>query len=74
MKGESILVKALVLIMTLLTVAAVFGLSYLCCAGAYWVVCWAFGLTFSWQNAVGVWIISIVLIGPLLQSRRNGNV
>jgi hypothetical protein len=26
-----------------------------------WVVCWAFGFTFSWRIAIGIWVLSMLL-------------
>lgn len=35
--------------------------SFLLTAGFTWVVTWAFGLGFSWQIAIGVWVCSIAI-------------
>lgn len=36
-------------------------------AGFYFVICWAFGLTFTWKIAFGVWVI-IIFIHTIVQN------
>ena len=48
-------------LIAILIIVVVFTLSFLVIAGMYWIVCWAFGMVFSWQIAVGVWVVYTVL-------------
>ena len=36
-------------------------------AGFYFAICWAFGLTFTWKIAFGVWVI-VVLIHNIVRN------
>lgn len=36
-------------------------ISFSITSGMIWVVCWAFGLAFSWRLAVGIWVVLIIL-------------
>jgi len=57
-----------VLMIVAIIVAAVFlGLGIT--AGLVKIVCWAFGLTFMWRYAIGVWAL-ICLLGSIF---KNGS-
>ncbi len=44
-----------------LLAAAILGISFLLTAGIFWLICWAFALTFSWKIAFGCWLVVLVL-------------
>ncbi len=48
-------------LMVILFIVALLGVAFLFSVGLTWVICWAFGLQFSWKIAVGVWILVIIL-------------
>lgn len=60
----------MVYLLTALIVLAVFALDFLGLSGIYWVVCWAFGLTFTWPIALAIWLVTLVLAGIFKGSRR----
>jgi len=31
--------------------------------GFVWVICWCFGIVFTWKIVLGVWIVSMMLAG-----------
>lgn len=33
------------------------AISFLVIAGLFWLICWAFSLTFTWKVAFGIWLI-----------------
>lgn len=47
-----------------------FGLSFLISAGLIWVVCWAFGLAWSWKLALGLWVV-MLLISSAVKSHNS---
>lgn len=50
-----------IVIFTVLGVALLYALSFLATAFLIWVVCWAFGFTFSWPLAIGVFAVLCIL-------------
>lgn len=54
--------KALI---TILIIAICLAISFFCTAGLVWVVCWAFGLTWSWKIALGVWAALCLISGAV---------
>ena len=53
----------LLVLLVLLIIAIVLALDFFICAGLVWVICWAFGLVFTWKIAIGVWVITLLLSG-----------
>ena len=49
------------------------GFVFLVVSGIYWVVAWAFDLTFSWKYSVGISVIWI-LLSQLFKSARTPRV
>lgn len=45
----------------ILIMIGVWILDFLLTAGAVWLVCFAFGLVFSWKIVLGIWAIIAVL-------------
>lgn len=45
------------------------AISFAIVAGLYWVICWAFSLTFSWKIAIGIWVIVTILRNIFKSSR-----
>lgn len=37
------------------------SISFLLTSGIFWLICWAFTLTFSWKIAFGVWLITLII-------------
>ena len=54
---------AAAIIIAILSFLAFAGISYLIVAGLVWVVCFAFGLEWSWLISLGIWVILILLKG-----------
>lgn len=52
----------------ILAVIAVLAIDFLITAGAIWVICWAFGLSWSWKFAIGVWLV-MALISAAVKAR-----
>lgn len=46
-----------------------FGLSFGITSALIYGICWAFGITFTWKLAIGLWFIFLIL-----HSIFNGNV
>lgn len=57
-------------LITLLIVLLALGLDFAVISGIYWVVCWAFGFTFTWPIALAIWLITIVLAGIFKGSKN----
>lgn len=55
--------KIVTVIVGILVVAAVIALSIGSVGLFYWIVCWAFHLTFSWRICIGVWAVLALLKG-----------
>lgn len=53
--------KIVAVIVGILVVAAVIALSIGSVGLLYWIVCWAFHLTFSWKIAIGIWAILAII-------------
>lgn len=43
------------ILIAILIIAICLAISFFSTAGLVWVVCWAFGLLWSWKIALGVW-------------------
>lgn len=56
-------------LITLLIVLLALGLDFAFTSGVYWVVCWAFGFTFTWPIAIAIWLITIVLASIFKSSK-----
>lgn len=56
-------------LITLLILLLALGLDFAIMSGVYWVVCWAFGFTFTWPIAIAIWLITIVLAGIFKSSK-----
>ena len=54
--------KALI---TILIIAICLAISFFGTAGLVWVVCWAFGLSWSWKIALGVWAALCLISGAV---------
>lgn len=57
-------------LITLFILLLALGLDFALMSGVYWVVCWAFGFTFTWPIAIAIWLITIVLAG-IFKSSKN---
>lgn len=55
--------KVLTVIFAVLLIALCVALSVLYVGLLYWIVCWAFHLTFSWRICIGVWAVLALLKG-----------
>ena len=55
--------KIVAVIVGILVVAAVIALSIGSVGFLYWIICWAFHLTFSWRICIGVWTVLALLKG-----------
>lgn len=44
----------------IILVIVAFAFSFLCTAGLIWLICWAFGLGFSWKITFGIWLVLIL--------------
>lgn len=49
----------------ILIIAICLAISFLGTAGLVWVVCWAFGLSWSWKIALGVWAALCLISGTV---------
>lgn len=49
------------MITIILLTALCVGISFLLTSGIFWLICWAFALTFSWKIAFGVWLIILIV-------------
>lgn len=54
--------KALI---TILIIAICLAISFFGTAGLVWVVCWVFGLSWSWKIALGVWAALCLISGAV---------
>lgn len=54
--------KALIAI---LIIAICLAISFFGTVGLVWVVCWAFGLSWSWKIALGVWAALCLISGAV---------
>ena len=55
--------KVIMLWITFISAIAIFiGLSFLIVAGLTWLICFGFGIAFSWRIAVGVFAVYVLLI------------
>ena len=54
--------KALI---TILIIAICLAISFFGTSGLVWVVCWAFGLSWSWEIALGVWAALCLISGAV---------
>lgn len=54
--------KLIGIILVILIVVAAEAISFGVIALMFFGICWAFGLTFSWKIAVGVWLIISLLV------------
>lgn len=59
------------LIILISAILLLLGLDFCITSGLFWVVCWAFGLTFTWKIALGIWVISIFLAAIFKSGRKN---
>lgn len=48
-------------IMVIITFICILVLSYFATVGLSWLICWGFGVTFSWKVATAVWAIIFIL-------------
>lgn len=55
--------KVIMLWITIISAIVIFiGLSFLIVAGLTWLICFGFGIVFSWRIAVGVFAVYALLI------------
>lgn len=47
------------------------ALSLAITGGLVWLVCWAFGWTWSWKIALGVWAVSCLVSGAVKATYKN---
>lgn len=55
----------LAVILGIALVAIFLGLSYLIVAGLVWIICFGFGLEWSWLISLGVWALLILIRGGI---------
>lgn len=48
-------------ILTVLLVALILAIDFGITAGGTWLVCWGFGLEFTWPAVIAVWVIFTAL-------------
>ena len=58
-------------IVIIITVICILVLSYFATAGLFWLICWGFGMTFSWKIATAVWAI-IFILGSIFRGGKGG--
>ena len=61
-----------IVLIYVLMIAAILGLDILATALIYKVICWAFGLTFSWKIAIGISFV-LMLLQSVFKTRVNVN-
>lgn len=69
LKNKFLKDKIIVTILSIILFVIIFGLSYFCTAGVFWLICKCFNWTFSWKIAAGIWLILF-----LLGSTVKGNI
>jgi len=62
--------KALLFPIMVVVVLGILGVAFLISAAFTWLICWAFGFTFTWKIAIGVWAVTIVLGGIFRRGRK----
>ena len=68
MKSDIIATVLAVVLIALLCGGAFFlGVSLV-----YWIICFAFGLTFSWKIAIGVWAVVVLLRMIMSAAKSSG--
>lgn len=67
LKNKSLKDKIIVTILSIILFVIIFGLSYFCTAGVFWLICKCFNWTFSWKIAAGIWLI-LFLLGSTVKS------
>lgn len=53
------------ILIAILIIAIYLAISFFSTAGIVWVVCWAFGLLWSWKIALGVWAALCLISGAV---------
>lgn len=53
--------KLLTVIVAILIFAVCLALSIAGVGYFYWIICWAFHLTFSWRVCIGIWAILAII-------------
>lgn len=56
----------------ILLLVVAFVLSFAITSGVLWLICWAFGLVFSWKIAFGVWLV-LLLLSSFLKGNNSSN-
>ena len=67
LKNKSLKDKIIVTILSIILFVIIFGLSYFCTAGVFWLICKCFNWNFSWKITTGVWLI-LFLLGSTVKS------
>ena len=57
-------------VIVIIALGAIIG--FLCVAGLVWLVCWAFGLSWSWKLAIGIWAV-MMLVAAAVKSVNTGS-
>ena len=52
-------------LITILIIAICLAVSFFGTAGLVWVICWAFGLSWNWKIALGVWAALCLISGAV---------
>lgn len=60
------------MVVAILLIILALALSFFGTAGLVWLVCWAFGLAWSWKIAIGVWAV-ICLVSSAVKSTIHTN-
>ena len=62
-----------IILLTILGIILILSIDFLLSAGLVWIVCWAFGWTFTWPIAIGVYAITILIHGVFRVTVHNIN-
>lgn len=54
-------------VITTILIAIILAISFICTAGLVYLVCWGFGIAWSWKISVGVWA-ALFLIGSAVKT------
>ena len=46
---------------TIVYVLGTIAFSFLLNTGLIWIACWAFGWTFTWKLAIGIYVVEVIL-------------
>ena len=62
MKTKNTLAKLIIILIATMMALVPLTLACLIFTGIYWLITWTFSLVFSWKIAIGISLISVILI------------